>query len=265
MIVDQVATPLELQLERAAFGIHDIISEDVARAFRIHASERGFDYRASSMIAFGGCGPVHAIRVARKLGIPRVVFPVAAGVMSAIGLLASPLSFEVAHTRERFVRDLDNAALAGIFAGVEAEAKAPLLAAGLDDPEIEIVRHLDMRYHGQGHEIEVTLASTHTDVEALAFAPLDAPLVITTWKVEARGPQPGLDAGYSVSGESARETCGEKGTRRAYFPDAGGWVETPVYDRYSLTPGSEIRGVRSGDRHSSRNASPRWWSAPAIG
>ena len=255
MIVDQVATPLELQLERAAaFGIHDIISEDVARAFRIHASERGFDYRASSMIAFGGCGPVHAIRVARKLGIPRVVFPVAAGVMSAIGLLASPLSFEVAHTRERFVRDLDNAALAGIFAGVEAEAKAPLLAAGLDDPEIEIVRHLDMRYHGQGHEIEVTPASTDTDVEALAglfrqryevlyaFAPLDAPLVITTWKVEARGPQPGLDAGYSVSGESARETCGEKGTRRAYFPDAGGWVETPVYDRYSLTPGSEIRG-----------------------
>ena len=114
---------------------------------------------------------MHAIRVARKLGIPRVVFPVAAGVMSAIGLLASPLSFEVAHTRERFVRDLDNAALAGIFAGVEAEAKAPLLAAGLDDPEIEIVRHLDMHYHGQGHEIEVTLASTDTDVEAHPAVP----------------------------------------------------------------------------------------------
>ena len=254
VITSQVAEPLDLELERAAFGIHDIVSEDVARAFRIHASERGFDYRASSMIAFGGCGPVHAIRVARKLGIPRVVFPVAAGVMSAIGLLASPLSFEVAHTRERFVRDLDNAELTSFFTGIESEAKAPLLAAGLDDTQIEMVRHLDMRYHGQGHEIEVRLPSNGMDVESLAglfrqryevlyaFAPLDAPLVITTWKVEARGPHPGLDAGYAVSGESSCETSAQKGTRRAYFPDAGGWIETPVYERYALPSGSEIGG-----------------------
>ena len=206
------------------------------------------------MIAFGGCGPVHAIRIAKKLGIPRVVFPVAAGVMSAIGLLASPLAFEVAHTRERFVSDLDNTELANVFAELEAEAKAPLVSAGLDETEIDITRHLDMRYHGQGHEIEVRIASQQADVENLtalfrqryevlyAFAPLDAPLVITTWKVEARGPEPGLEAGYSVSNETLPSSTAQKGTRRAYFPDAGGWVDTPVYDRYSLAAGVEVAG-----------------------
>lgn len=254
VIRTQVAQPLDLTIERAAFGIHDIVSEDVARAFRIHASERGFDYRASSMIAFGGCGPVHAIRVAKKLRIPRVVFPVAAGVMSAIGLLASPLAFEVAYTRERFVRDLGNTELAQIFVEIEAEAKAPLIGAGLGHADINIVRHLDMRYHGQGHEIEVSLASGQPDVESLAtlfrqryevlyaFAPLDAPLVITTWKVEARGPTPGLEAGYSVTQEPAMPHTAKKGTRQAYFPDTDGWIQTAVYDRYALTTGVEVIG-----------------------
>jgi N-methylhydantoinase A len=75
-----------------------VINEDVARAFRIHASERGVDYRRCTMIAFGGSGPAHAIRIARKLRIPRVVLARGAGVFSALGLLASPLAFEVARS-----------------------------------------------------------------------------------------------------------------------------------------------------------------------
>ena len=74
-----VAAPAGLDPIRAAWGVHEIASEDVARAFRIHASERGFDYRSSSMVAFGGSGPVHALAIARKLRIPRVVFPIGAG------------------------------------------------------------------------------------------------------------------------------------------------------------------------------------------
>ena len=84
-----VADPLDLDLSRAAWGIHETVNEDVARAFRVHAARRGFDYRSCTMIAFGGSGPIHALRIARKLRIPRVVFPAGAGVMSAFGLLAS--------------------------------------------------------------------------------------------------------------------------------------------------------------------------------
>ncbi|MGY9011473.1 MAG: hydantoinase/oxoprolinase family protein, partial [Rhodobacterales bacterium] len=89
-----IGRPLSLDSVRGAWGIHEIVNEDIARAFRVHASERGFDYRHTSMVGFGGSGPMHAARVARKLKVPRIVFPMGAGVMSAFGLLISPISFE---------------------------------------------------------------------------------------------------------------------------------------------------------------------------
>src|SRR5262247_2224801 len=122
-IRDSVAKTLGLETLRAAWGIHDIVSEDVARAFRIHASERGFDYRSGSMVAFGGSGPLHALGIARKLKIPRVVFPVGAGVTSALGLLISPLAFEIARSRRIHVADLDAGDFAGTFRALEEEAK----------------------------------------------------------------------------------------------------------------------------------------------
>jgi N-methylhydantoinase A len=258
-IEKEVATPLDLDVSRAAFGIHEIINEDVARAFRVHASERGFDYRASSMVAFGGSGPVQAMSVARKLGIPRVIFPVAAGVMSALGLLASPLSFEVARTRERFVTALDAAEFREMFSSLEAEAMEPLFAAGMAREDITLIRRVDMRYHGQGHEIEVTLDAEGDAADTLAslptafreryealyaFAFLDSPLVITNWKVEARGPAPGLEAGYRLAGEAdgGGVEHARKGARNAWFDATAGFVETPVFDRYALRPGDRIEG-----------------------
>ena len=103
----------------------------MARAFRIHASERGFDYRSGSMVAFGGSGPLHALAIARKLKIPRVVFPVGAGVMSALGLLISPLAFEMARSRRIHVADIDAADFAATFRALEGEAKSHLLSAGV--------------------------------------------------------------------------------------------------------------------------------------
>ena len=247
VIRDNIAAPLKLSLARAAWGIHEIVDEDVARAFRIHASERGFDYRGSSMVAFGGSGPVHAMGVARKLGIPRVIFPVAAGVMSALGLLASPLTFEVARTRQIFVDDLTAEDFAGTLAALEADAMAPLLEAKVETEALSINRRLDMRYHGQGHEIEVTLPPD-VKIEALAqifrehyaavhgAALLDAPLVVTTWKVEVSATPPELaSAAPTAQGEAA-----PKGTRQAYFGED--YVAAPVYDRQDLGIGVIIDG-----------------------
>ena len=196
-----------LETLRAAWGIHDIISEDVARAFRIHATERGFDYRSAAWSAFGGSGPLHALSIARKLKIPRVVFPVGAGVMSALGLLVSPLAFEVARSRRIHVDDIDAADFAATFAALESEALAYLHRAGVADADIRIVRRLDMRYQGQGHEIEVTLPTRGAgrgDVfaelgelfgaayEQTYTLRLDEPAEIVNWKVEAIGPAPEL-------------------------------------------------------------------------
>src|SRR6266481_7383629 len=100
---------------KAAWGIHEVINEEVARAFRVHASERGVDYRRCSMIAFGGSGPIHALRIARKLRIPRVVCPPGAGVMSAFGLLMSPLAFELLRSRRVALADVSADAFAASF------------------------------------------------------------------------------------------------------------------------------------------------------
>jgi N-methylhydantoinase A len=255
-IASVIAEPLGLPVVRAAWGIHEIIDEDVARAFRIHASERGFDYRGATMVAFGGSGPVHALGVARKLRIPRVVFPAAAGVMSAFGLLYSPLTFEVARTRQVFVDDLSEQDLSETFAALEADVRAPLADAGVAADRMTISRRLDMRYHGQGHEIEVTLPPTPDVAGLVAVLPdlfrqhyealygpslLDAPLVITTWKAEAAAPAPALDAA-GAPGARTRATDARKGERRAYFPETGDYVPTPVYDRYALAAGAVIDG-----------------------
>ena len=255
-ITRTVAGPLGLSLERAAWGIHEIVNEDVARAFRIHASERGFDYRAGSMVGFGGSGPVHALAVAAKLRIPRVIFPVAAGVMSALGLLTSPLAFEVSRSREAFVARMTADDFAASFRALEEEAAAPLRAAGLTDEEIVIERTVDTRYHGQGHMIALALPPAADPGELLAqlpalfrrryealyaFSELDAPLVITTWKVEARGPIPALPSASDSMASGSDAGVALKGERQAWL-GSDGYVATPVYDRAALGPGMAISG-----------------------
>jgi N-methylhydantoinase A len=254
-IKDSVAGPLGLETLRAAWGIHDIVSEDVARAFRIHASERGFDYRSGSMVAFGGSGPLHALGIARKLKIPRVVFPVGAGVTSALGLLISPLAFEMARSWRIHVADLDAADFAATFRTLQSEATSYLVSAGIARSDIRLSRRLDMRYQGQGHEIEVTLPDT-ADTAALfgdlgdlfgrayerAYTlRLDEPVEIVNWKVEAAGPAPNLGSGYSLS-RPAGAIKALKGARLAYDATAGQMTEWPVYDRHGLSPGTTVNG-----------------------
>ena len=251
-IEEHVAQPAGLDPIRAAWGVHEIANEDVARAFRIHASERGFDYRRSSMVAFGGSGPVHALAIARKLRIPRVIFPIGAGVMSALGLLVSPLGFEVSRSRRVYVADLDAASFEGFIAPLVEEASGFLHRAGIADPRISV--RLDMRYQGQGYEIEVTLpddgsGTGHAEAfprldelfraryaEIFAETFLDEPLEIVSWKVEATGDEAALDYGGIAGGTRARE----KRPRDVWFRDTS--VECEVLDRYALEPGTTIEG-----------------------
>lgn len=254
-ITEGVAKPLGVDTMRAAYGIHDIVSEDIARAFRIHASERAFNYRSASMVAFGGSGPLHAMAVARKLKIPKVVFPVAAGVMSALGLLVSPLAFEVARSRRIHLADVDAADFEATFAALEAEATGILKAAGVAPEEIRIIRRLDMRYQGQGHEIEVVLPEAASAGQVFAGLEdlfgeaykavytlrLDEPAEIINWKLEAVGPAADLGENYRL-GDGAGADKAQKGTRRAYHPTLRQITEWPVYDRYALRPGMAIKG-----------------------
>lgn len=254
-IAEGVAKPLGVDTMRAAYGIHDIVSEDIARAFRIHASERAFNYREASMVAFGGSGPLHAMAVARKLKIPKVVFPVAAGVMSALGLLVSPLAFEVARSRRIHLADLDATDFDATFKALEEEATAILEQAGVAQKDMRIVRRLDMRYQGQGHEIEVVLPDGATAgplfegveeqfgaaYKSIYTLRLDEPAEIINWKLEAIGPAKGFGESYRLAGGDDTADA-QKGTRAAYHPTRREVTDWPVYDRYALRPGMTING-----------------------
>ena len=256
-IEKNVGLPLSLSTLRASWGIHDSASEDIARAFRIHAAERGFDYRNATMVAFGGSGPLHAMGVAEKLKIPRVVFPIGAGVYSALGLLASPLSFELSRSRRVIVDDIDLKIFSSLFEALADETTNSLREAGVPNNEIHISRQIEARYFGQTHEIEVYLPEDQSidDTfynlrklfekrysEVYSFAVIDAPIEIINWKVIASGPEPDFKMGYTIDSEKNTQLdLAIKGTREVYF-EKGGFQETPIYDRYLLTEGMKILG-----------------------
>jgi N-methylhydantoinase A len=257
--IHSVGAGLGLDATRTAWGIHEIINEDVARAFRMHASELGIDYRGCTMVGFGGSGPLHALRIARKLRIPRVVLPSGAGVLSAVGLLISPLSFETLRSYRVKLEALDIATLGAVLGPLSEQACQVLADAGLAQSDIRVERRLEMRFMGQGHELEVTLPDGD-DVAALAALPglfaeryrqlysevmPDAPPEIVNWKVEAIGPRPRLADSYRIVADAvqASDVVGaRKGTRRAYFEELGGFVDCPVYDRYRLPTGEDVVG-----------------------
>lgn len=251
----EIAAPLDVDALRAAWGIHETINEDVARAFRNHASERGFDYRRSTMVAFGGSGPIHALRVAHKLLVPRVVFPAGAGVASAIGMLISPLSFEVLRSDLVELEALQPAAIDEGFAKLVDEAADAFSGTDVRRTDLTVVRALDMRYRGQGYDIEVTMPADLAGaalIEALPRLFADAyegvfsksfperPIDIIAWKATVSGPRPTDSTDFAFDRGAADQA--RKGVRAAYFPDAGGFVETPVYDRLALKPGDSFTG-----------------------
>jgi N-methylhydantoinase A len=258
-IQSTVARELDLPLARAAWGIHETANEDVARAFRVHAAERGFDYRGCSMIAFGGSGPIHATRIARKLKIPEVIFPSGAGVMSALGLLVSPLSHETINSDRHLLEELDASVFDAKFAAMTDEVMSFLREGNIGLAEANIVRKLDMRYLGQGYEIEISLPSDIDTKELLKRLPalfaesyasvfsisfIEQPLEIVNWKVRASGPLPSLsEKGIILTAPatgSPRQAI--KARRQAYSPAKDDYAECPVYDRYALEVGARLAG-----------------------
>jgi N-methylhydantoinase A len=180
-----------------------------------------------------------------------VICPSAAGVMSAFGLLASPLGFELVCSRREALAALTPERLDEELDGLGREAAAVLRGAGLAESEIRTAWRLDMRYAGQGYEVEVVLPDKveHSALPALfgkAYEGVfgvsfdDRPIEIVNWKAEALGPEPGGGI-YRLKPNGAG--AGRlKGTRPAYIPESGRHIDCPVYDRYALPPETRIEG-----------------------
>ena len=256
-IAEHVAEPLGLDVVAAAWGIHRVVNENMAAAARIHGIERGRDLRSYPLFAFGGAGPVHCWQVARVLRVPRVLVPFGAGAMSAYGLLAAPLAFDFVRTGRERLDAADWDAINARYQEMEAEGRALLARAGVPSADVRVTRIAEMRYVGQGHELEAPIPAGRLDPSSLVTItgdfeaayralyhrlPQGVPIEVLNWRVTVSGPAPDLRLVPEAAARGDSVADAIKSRRRAYFPEAGGFVDTPVYDRYRLGPGAELVG-----------------------
>ena len=248
-----VANPLSMSVEQAALGITEIITETMASAARVHAVENGKETAGRTMIAFGGAAPLHAARMAQKLGIDRVLVPVGAGVGSAHGFLGAPIGYEVVRTRLVSLNAFDAALVNHLFAAMRDEAEA-VVRLGAPGAALQEVRTGFMRYRGQGHEVAVSLpVQAYGEDGAARFrAAFEATyhalygrtipkleIEVLTWTLSlaeakplpTRIPDPPPTAAPPPSGH-----------RRLLDPGTGTALEAAIYERAALPAGARIHG-----------------------
>ncbi len=237
----------------AAAGVAEIVDETMASAARVHAVENGKDTADRSLIAFGGAAPLHAARLARKLGMKRVVVPVGAGVGSAFGFLRAPIAYEVVRTRHVRLDLFDAKMLNELFAAMRAEAEAVVRPAAPGEELVE-TRHAFMRYRGQGHEIAVPLPNsafakdaapdlrrrfeaTYETVFGRAIPKLEVEALTWTLSIATARPlpKPARDPGRSAAPAPA-------GHRDVLDPASGRLEKAAIHERKTLDPGMTLDG-----------------------
>lgn len=248
-----IGEPLQIDADQAARGISEIVDENMAGAGRVHAVESGKDLAARVMIAFGGNGPLHATRVARRAQIDRIVIPRDPGVGSAVGFLFAPVSFEIIRSRYGTLETLDTSALNTFFDAMIDEAQS-VVRAGAPEGRLIRRRHAFMRYHGQGHEIEITLpdrALEHADIHDLrqAFeaeysrqfsrAVPGMTIEILNWALEVSSEPQALEHYPDIPSQRRIQPA----THRSVLCDVTGhWCAAGVYSRNELVPGDCLDG-----------------------
>ena len=247
----KLASALGVESGRAAFGVHDVVNENMAGAARVAIAERGRVPSEYALLATGGAGPVHAWHVARKLGVGRVVCPPGAGAGSTIGMLMAPARVDRVASFTTALAGADLAAADSLFAGLEKEALDVLHLTGADVENRTVRRLADMRYIGQGSEITVVLpqalgeADVKTAFEAaykalFARTPPGAAIQFVALRLSVSAPMPGTGGKLELPRHASDTAL--KGTRPVFFPDEGKTLPTRVWDRYALEPGVSIDG-----------------------
>ena len=254
-IIDKIAKPLGIDVTEAAWGIHQMVNLNMEFAARAVSIEKGYDPRLYTFVAIGGAGPVHGIRLAKELGCRRILFPAAAGVASAIGLLVADVKFDIARSALLPLEQASVERMNSIFEDLDAEGTR-LLRDTKVVGEFHIVRLADMRYVGQGYELTTPIPRKKLKAEdtpgikqafdrvyALNFgynAP-ETPVEGVTWWVSASCPAPRVELKRAKKGKvSTEEALKEK--RKVYFPEYKDYIDCNIYDHYRLLPGTIITG-----------------------
>jgi N-methylhydantoinase A len=248
-----VGNTLGMTPPEAALGITEIVTETMANAARVHAVENGKETSGRTMIAFGGAAPLHAVRMAQKLGMDRVLVPVGAGVGSAHGFLAAPIGYEVVRTRLVSLNAFDGPLVNSLYNSMRVEAEA-VVRMGAPDAPLQEIRTGFMRYRGQGHEVAVTLPAGPygADSEAVFRVAFEATyralygrtipkleIEVLTWTLSLAEAKP---LPVRIPDPPAAAAPKPSGMRRIMDPGVRQLIDASIYDRASLAPGARIIG-----------------------
>lgn len=251
-IDERLATPLRVSGVAAARGVQELVNESMAAATRMHMAEKGKDPREYAMVAFGGAGPVHAYGLAKLLKVSKLIVPMGAGVISALGFLVAPPAVDDVRGYVAGLDEIDWAHVNGLFDDMAARAKALLERAGGAGRDVEVRYAADLRYAGQGFEVtaEIPVAAlnaSHADAIRQAFfaayaerfgrGALGVPLEVVNWRLSAFLPGQHISLARTATGEPH-----QRGVRTVYFAGFGD-VEAKVIDRYALNVGDVIEGA----------------------
>ena len=252
-LTDVLGDPLGMDAATSAFGLAEVVDENMANAARVHAVENGEDLSEYTMIAFGGAAPLHAGRLCEKLGVDRLLVPQGAGVGSAIGFLRAPFSFEANRSVYMTLAGFDAGKIKTLLTDLQAEATGFVRNCDATAPILSEFK-VYMRYSGQGWEIPITL--TQEQAMSPDAATFEARFIedyvklfgrsvegmdieITVWSVNATTPPEPVNRTQQEDGEQTAVIDG----KCAFFdPAEGKYVSAYRYERGNLKVGSALQG-----------------------
>ncbi|HLT75833.1 MAG TPA: hydantoinase/oxoprolinase family protein [Ferrovibrio sp.] len=253
-IVREVGKPLGLDVDQAAAAILRIANDKMAGAIRMVSLSRGHDPRDFALFAFGGAGPLHAAALARELGIPKLLIPARPGITNALGCVVADLRHDYVRTVNKPLNALPEGLVAEVLEAQIAEGKATLERDGVAVDEIQILHSADMQFQGQSHLLTVAVPDRNVSRDALQKAfetaywqrfEVELPeirAVLVNLHTAVIGRRPDLSLDRLLSAEPAKDVEGAmKGSRKVWF-EAGGWQDTPIYDRERLPRNAGFSG-----------------------
>ena len=250
---NHVGTELSMDMETAAFGVAEVVDENMANAARVHAVENGEELSEYTMIAFGGAAPLHAGRLCEKLGVERLLVPPGAGVGSAIGFLRAPFSFEATRSAYMKLSDFDPKKIKDILSSLKQEATGFVRNC---DAEADILSEFKvyMRYTGQGWEIPIELSedqALNPDVETFQklfeadYSKLFGRVVqgmdteITVWAVNSTTPPQAVSRVEETTQQGAASI---EGSRNIFDPALSQFANASIVSRETISPGETVDG-----------------------
>jgi N-methylhydantoinase A len=251
-----IARPLGLSITEAAWAIHATVNQNMAQASSIHALEKARRIQDYVMVPIGGAGPVHACHIAQALGMRRLVCPLGAGVASAFGFLAAPISFAFVRGYVAALEEAEFDAIRTLLGDLEQEGRRLVGAAGISEADITVEVLAAMRYAGQGFEVEAQITpdmlargdrsavrAAFEEAYRAQYGRIEAsmPVELVSWRLIVSGPRPQID--LRLAHEGARGTAAAlRGHRPVFCAQRRDFVDAPVYDRYRFGPGSTADG-----------------------